>query len=492
MGQDLVQSTSMALQHFTDNSSRHPAEMSEVYSAIGRKDGLFREWVPPLSATQTTGRNTVYSLGEYAVLPVIHLVATPFLIRHLGLDLYGIWMLINSIVGLAGAVDLGLGEATIRFVSLYRGRGDRSAIHRTVQTAFWASCPLAVCFGILVFSAAAPLIDHAFLIPIEYRTVALQSFQIGAALAVIRMVEAILIGTLRGYERYDVAAMTSVGIRATSLCSAVVMAMLGFGLPQMLLIIVALSALGLLAEGMIVGRLMQASPWVPFIDRTAFRKMFAFGGYAWVHGSAWLIFSQIDRVIIGAFLGTSALGIYSVCMQLAQPIHGAVGAGFATAFPAMSRRYESVNRSAMSLEVAHLIRLNLASAVLLAMPVIYFSGTILTLWMGQDFMLQADSVFRLLVAGSFIQATGVVPYFLLLGAGDAKFVSLTSFAGMAAMLLATLALLPVAGIYAPAVGRLLGACIAYGNYARLVKLVKEECPISCDANAGQEAQPCTR
>lgn len=459
---------------------------------VSKKEKRLREWVRPLAAIRLSPKNAACSLSEFAVLPLIHLAATPFLIGHLGLDLYGIWMLIISIVGLVGSIDLGLGEATIRFISLYRGRGDHSAVLRTVRTAFGLSCLLAVGLGIILLCSVSLLVDRAFLIPNELRAVALQSFQIGVVLVAIRMVESIFIGTFRGFERYDVAATASIGIRAATLCSAVVMALLNFGLPAILAGSAALSAMGLLVEGVVARGLMEASPWALSLSRSEFQKMFAFGGYAWLHGTAWSIFSQADRVIIGAFLGTSALGVYSICMQLAQPIHGMVGAGFSTVFPAMSRSVESQDRNGLIHDVQYLIRLNIAGAVLLTMPVIYFSETILTWWMGWDFMVQANTIFRLLVAGSFVQATGVVPYFLLLGAGDAKFVSMTSVAGTAAMLLGTLGLIPFAGIYAPAAGRLLGAAVAYANFARLIRFVKQDDRIPCGPCVGQEAQSCAR
>ena len=63
----------------------------------------------------------------------MYLAATPLLVKGLGLDLYGLWMLINSIVVMAGTVNLGFGDATLRFVSVCHGRGEAAPIVRERQ-----------------------------------------------------------------------------------------------------------------------------------------------------------------------------------------------------------------------------------------------------------------------------------------------------------------------------------------------------------------------
>ncbi len=66
--------------------------------------------------------NATYSVAEYVAQPLLMIAAAPFLVHRLGLDLYGIWMLVSAIAGTVGIFGLGLSDATMKYVSAYRGR----------------------------------------------------------------------------------------------------------------------------------------------------------------------------------------------------------------------------------------------------------------------------------------------------------------------------------------------------------------------------------
>jgi O-antigen/teichoic acid export membrane protein len=57
---------------------------------------------------------------------------TPFLIGRLGADSYGLFLLVTSVSGFLGVMDLGLGQATVRYVAYYCGREDLAGINRCV------------------------------------------------------------------------------------------------------------------------------------------------------------------------------------------------------------------------------------------------------------------------------------------------------------------------------------------------------------------------
>ncbi len=49
----------------------------------------------------------------------------PFIEAKLGIDEYGLWMLIGSFIGYITVLDLGLGNAIVRFVAKFRAEGDK-------------------------------------------------------------------------------------------------------------------------------------------------------------------------------------------------------------------------------------------------------------------------------------------------------------------------------------------------------------------------------
>lgn len=76
--------------------------------------------------------NAAYSTADYLILPILWLIATPIFVSHLGFEQYGIWMLVNTFLGFSGIMAFGLSDATIKFVSKYRGLDDEPGIARVI------------------------------------------------------------------------------------------------------------------------------------------------------------------------------------------------------------------------------------------------------------------------------------------------------------------------------------------------------------------------
>ena len=79
-------------------------------------------------------RNSLWSVVEVVVYPASLLLATPFFLDQLGESEYGIWILANSIIASIGVLNIGLGDATIKFVSKYRAQNQPAKIKLVVQT----------------------------------------------------------------------------------------------------------------------------------------------------------------------------------------------------------------------------------------------------------------------------------------------------------------------------------------------------------------------
>jgi len=66
--------------------------------------------------------NAVYGVADYLVLPIGMLLASPFLLKHLGAAQYGVWILAGAAVSSGGTVSGSFGDAAIKYVGECRGR----------------------------------------------------------------------------------------------------------------------------------------------------------------------------------------------------------------------------------------------------------------------------------------------------------------------------------------------------------------------------------
>src|SRR5689334_15108498 len=81
-------------------------------------------------------RNVLTSLLSLTTNVVVGLVLMPFVVRHIGLTDFGIWVLVNTLVGYMGLLDIGLAPALIRKSAQLIARGDDEELSRTVSTFF--------------------------------------------------------------------------------------------------------------------------------------------------------------------------------------------------------------------------------------------------------------------------------------------------------------------------------------------------------------------
>src|SRR5712671_3427852 len=111
------------------------------------------------------GRNTIYQISSQVAPAVAAIAAIPFLLRHLGSEVFGIITIFSTALLYFTMLDLGLGRAATRFIaqSLEAGRLD------DLRRYFWGSIILLSGMGVIVavacLSAVSPVVTKYLKIP---------------------------------------------------------------------------------------------------------------------------------------------------------------------------------------------------------------------------------------------------------------------------------------------------------------------------------------
>ncbi len=104
-------------------------------------------------------KNTLWSSIELGLYPILMIAATPLFINRLGAELYGIWMLVNSLVQALHSLNFGLGDSTIRQVSALRAGNETTAISLSVsRNLFLAFCILLLCIFLAWLTGIFPTV----------------------------------------------------------------------------------------------------------------------------------------------------------------------------------------------------------------------------------------------------------------------------------------------------------------------------------------------
>jgi len=409
---------------------------------------------------------------EYVAQPVLMILSAPYLLERLGLDRYGIWMLVSSFAGTFGIFQIGLGDATIKYVSTYKGRNDTEGVSRIISGTLALSGLLGALPAVALFLAAPFLVHHVFRIEAANYAEAIRAIQIGGLILWIQGIYQVFSSTLKAWEEYGPPTRISVVMKTVTIVAAVCLTALGHGVVDIMLVTAGVTLVATYLQAAAVQRTLGLISLWPRIDRRAWQEVLRFGAYSWIQNAASVAFGQADRLLIAMMLGTASLAYYTLCLQVTQQIHGLVSASFSFLFPHISAKFEAGNRAGVRKAFRLATLVNVGLSLLLTAPLVLFGGKFLTIWMGRNFAANATHILILLAVGFFALSLNVVPHFTLLGLGKVRFLSITNLVGGAASLLGAALLIPSFGLIGAATGRLFYGPVISMNYWKLHKAVK--------------------
>jgi len=384
--------------------------------------------------------NAFYSIAEYIAQPLSMLVAAPFLVHKLGLEQYGIWMLVSAILGSIGILSTGFGDATVKYVSAYRGQNNPAGVERTLRATLTINAFLGGLFGSLVWILAPYAVEHIFKIESAFHVASIQAIRISAVILAVRSIESVFVSTLRAFERYGPPVKLNVFLRAIVVVSAVVVAAIGRGVVAIMLATLFWSALIVVLQVIAARRVVGPLNPFPTFAREALAEVFSFGCFSWLQALAGVVFGYADRFLVAAMLGTAPVAIYVLCVQATQPIHGLLAAGFNFLFPHLSSRYEAGELHGPRRMFKLALVTNITVAALLALPFVLFSKIILKSWMGTSFANSGHVVLAVLALSYAVLAINVVAHNALLALGRVRLVSASSI-GAGILLMCSMAVL---------------------------------------------------
>jgi O-antigen/teichoic acid export membrane protein len=431
-----------------------------------------------------SAENAAYGLADYVAQPAVMLVAAPFLVHHLGLQQYGVWMLVTAILSGVGIISIGFGDATVKYVSAYRARNDFAGIQRTIRATVTINTVLGLLVGGLVWALASAF-THVFKIEAEFQAPAIRAVQISAAILPLRAIESVFVSTLRAFEHYGPAVRLNILLRVSVVASALIVSAKGHGVDTILLATLLCSGVVVVLQAIAAHRAAGCLTIVPTLEWAALREVFVFGCFSWLQGLASVGFGYADRFLLGMLQGTAPVAIYVLCVQATQPIHGVCAATFNFLLPHMSSRREMGELQGSRRVFRFAAWANLITATALALPLILWGRVILKLWISPQVAVQGGASLAVLAVAYMLLALNVAPHYSLLAMGDVRYVSGLNILGGALSLCAAVLLIPRLGLIGAALARLLyGSATAFlllrvrRALSRPVAVCEEVAPVS--------------
>ena len=378
----------------------------------------------PTAETLTVARNVSTRYLAIATEMLVGLVVLPFNVMHLGKDAYGLWMLTASVTAYFSVLDLGYGGALVKFVAQYRARRDVRALNEILSTTFY----LFAAFGVVTYLAAivvAVYLDRFFHLTPDQVHLGRVVLLVTSVNVAIGTAASVFGGVINGFQRYDlnniVGAISSV---VTAVVNVAVLA-LGYGLVEL---VVATTAVRVLTYWVYRANAYRVFPALrlrtEFFSRPQLREVTMFSFYmALIDWSKKLNYA-VDALVIGAFLNTGAVAVWSVGQRLAEAVQRLTNQLNEVLFPTVVDNDAAHRNHRLQAIFIQGTLLSLATVIPMSGALMLMGAPLVLAWVGPDF-LGSVIVLQLLAFTVIIRVGTATCATVLKGAGQHRLVAFT-------------------------------------------------------------------
>lgn len=410
--------------------------------------------MPPRSPL---ARNIAYNFLAQLWFLVLPLAVSPYFVRQLGLEKYGVLSLVTTVVGYLAVLDLGMGTATTKFLADHYAEGDVSSISKVIGTSIVIYSALGVVGTLGILALATTLVRHVLHVPPGLTAETLTVFYIGALGFLVNMPLTVFGAVPAALQRFDILLKQNLVFGTASVAVQVTLLALGHSLRALVLASVVISALGIVAFVIISRRLLPGVSFRPRFEVTTARRVLSFSAFKVFSTLSGQVVFQLDRLLIASFLPLASVSHYVIPLSLAQKIIFVVPNVTTAVFPAISEfRLRENGLADLYVRVVKLVAI-----LVLPMTVVLvvFANRILTLWMGAEVAAHSSTTLRVLALAFLVASYAAAPGTFVEALGrpgiPAFFASLSAVLNLSV----TLLLIPRFGILGPAIALLVNGVI---------------------------------
>ncbi len=383
-----------------------------------------------ISYSKKISKNALFNLLGSAFTMLVTFAAMPFIVHRLGASSFGVLTLALTIAGYFTILDMGLGTAIIKYLSekkndSNKGLEENSLIGTALLLNLAAGAAGAACLFI-----AAPVIVSIFRLDSQNLTDATAALRICSLMFFINMSSAVFSAIPQAKQRFDLLSAIRTSAYIIQTLGIVLLLHYGYSLSSVAWCYVASSTFSMIVFLLVARTLMRGkTSFTPLFDQASFRILLSFGCYSTIAKLSSILLNNVDKLIIGLFLGVERVSYYAAPFLLTSWIYRISIIVAPVTMPAASELMSLGDKQRLKMlsirGTKYLLMCSIPPAVFLAAA----PELTLNLWMGPEFALHGSAAMIPLVAGVFLQGIIAVQSMILVGAGKIKLMSNATMIG---------------------------------------------------------------
>ena len=241
---------------------------------------------------------------------------TPYMLRRLGDQRYGMWALAYSLIEYCWFLELGFRSATLNFVASYHAKSDRETVNSVINTSLLYFTCVGLLVTLLVF-LLAPVIPAFFQVPPalqpEFRALLMLvglSWGLGAVFLVFQ-------AALEGLQRFDVTSRIAIGANCLRVGAWAGLLAAGYGTLALAGVFIVIQLASYVCHVWFLDRILGGLRLsLRYFSGAWLRKLSGYGKHAFLATVSLQTVTQSPPLVIGHFMPVAFVGYYNVASRL--------------------------------------------------------------------------------------------------------------------------------------------------------------------------------
>ena len=360
-------------------------------------------------------KGSIWTLTGHVAPLLFSFFATPFVIRLLGAEAYGVFILIGLIPTYFNFADFGMGLASTKFGSEAYASSDADREARIVRTAGFIALgtSLPIALAMMVFSG---WIISFFSVPDEFQGEAILALKIAAATFVLNFLNTIFNSPQLVRLRMDLNTLAIAVPRIVGVIATPLVIYAGGGIVGAVFVLFSASLLTFIVNLYFSRRLLSELIGLS-IEREMVGPLIKFGGALVIATIAGVFLINFEKLVLARVTSVETLAHYAIAFTLANMVTIFTTAMAQSLVPAFSQLGSPEKFKQLEVLYARSLRVNifalLPSLVILAI----IAKPFFTVWAGPEFGVESPLPFYILLAGLFFNLNAYIPWSVMLAQG---------------------------------------------------------------------------
>ena len=353
---------------------------------------------------------------------LVAILSVPIIIERAGLEAFSVLSLIWLLIGYFSFFDLGMGLGLTHKIAIIRTTLSSKNLGSVVASGLFFTLITGL-FGAAVLSYFANVLVSSWEIK-DTRIVGptLLALQVAAIAIPIVTVTSAVRGIAEGFERFRESSLIKGFFGSLFfLLPAIVSSDKPDSILAMAISLVGVRFLMLLAYTVKFKDIIWDAIDFNMVSRTSARELINYSAWITVSNLSSQLISISDRLILSSLLGVATAAYFSVPFDVLARVLIIPASLVTVLLPYFSSR---IGISPVDSTFRKMLTATTVGSFLFFIPVCFFSGEILTLWLDIDFATQSASIFSMLAVGFMFVAIAHIPLVRLQGGGHTRIVAI--------------------------------------------------------------------